>query len=141
MDIYYSDSTGPQIRIQAPTLERRMVSNKVLDVFPDGVYVEFFGKSNNVESTLRGNYAVRNESENLVTVQDSVVLESEDGRRIETSELNWDDRAQEIYTNRPAKIIQGDEEIYTIGLRSDQSFKNYEFLQVVGRTKTNSFDK
>jgi LPS export ABC transporter protein LptC len=77
-----------------------------------------------------GVYRSRNRN---VTVRDSVVWESTDLQKLETEELNWDEKTGRIHTNKFVVLRQPDYVIYGYGLEADQGLANAKVLQVDGR--------
>lgn len=134
VEILYSDSAQVKVRITGDLMFNYLDPANSRQEFPEGVYVEFFGPDQQVSSTLSAQYAMRYEREQRVVTRDSVVWESADGQLLETEELIWDERTEEIYTQKFARITTPREIIYGHGFRADQDFSNARILQIEGIT-------
>lgn len=65
--------------------------------FPNGLRVEFFDEKNN-KSTLQADYGIIYSLTNLIDLQGNVVIESSDGKKLETTQLYWDRNNDWIFT-------------------------------------------
>ena len=65
--------------------------------FPKGLLVEFFDEQGQ-KSTIRADYAIIYSLTNLIDLQGNVVLETHDGKMLETPQLYWDRSAEWIFT-------------------------------------------
>lgn len=133
VDILYSDSAVVRLRIQAPTLLNYLVQNEERKEFPDGLQVSFFDSYGKVTSTLAARQATQYERKSLIVIQDSVVVESAGGERLETDELIWDERQRALYTQKLVKVTTASEQIYGYGFRSNQDFTEWQINKVTGR--------
>ena len=67
-----------------------------------------------------------------MTAKDNVVLTSENGKRLETEELIWDEKKNKIYTDRKVKITTGKEVIEGEGFSSNPDFTEYTISKIHG---------
>lgn len=132
VEIYYSDSSKLKVKVSGPISKRYMTGYAIEDEFPEGVYVEFYDEFGNVMSWLTADYAIRKEVDKKIIARNNVVLENVDGNKLEGSELFWDERTREIYSDRFVKITRGDEISYGYFFRSDEGFKKIELKVVEG---------
>ncbi|MBR9921008.1 MAG: LPS export ABC transporter periplasmic protein LptC [Bacteroidetes bacterium] len=139
-EMLYSDSAIVRIRISGPVMLRHVDQQAPLQEFPEGVLVEFFDPAGNVTSKLSSRYAVRDEDEKKVLVRDSVVWESVNQEKLETSELTWDEREEKIFTNKFVTIRRPDEIIYGHGFESNQEFTRSRIRAIEGRIKMNELN-
>jgi LPS export ABC transporter protein LptC len=65
--------------------------------FPDGLEVEYFDKENN-QSTIRADYGIIYSGTNVIDLRGNVVLETHDGKKLETQQLYWDRGNDWIFT-------------------------------------------
>lgn len=65
--------------------------------FPEGLLVEFFDPQGQ-RSTIRADYAIIYIRTNVIDLQGNVVLETHDGKKLETPQLYWDRTAEWIFT-------------------------------------------
>ena len=131
--IMYSDSAVMKVIVAAPTMYNYTDPGTQRQEFPDGLHVTFLDEQENTSSTLVANWGVYLRRENRIVVRDSVVWESVDLQRLETEELNWNEKEERIYTNKFVVLRQPDYLIYGYGLEADQNFENATVLQVSGR--------
>lgn len=123
--ILYSDSGYVKIIIEGAVLEQHNDLNNPNQTFPAGIFVTFLDVNEKPHSWLKGNYAIRNETEQTMTVRGNVSFYNSDNDKLQSSELIWDERKQLIYTDKFVKItrpIQQDT-LYGLGFETDQSFK------------------
>lgn len=65
--------------------------------FPKGLEVEYFDKDNN-KSTIRADYGIIYSQTNMIDLRGNVVIETSDGKKLETSQLYWDREEEWIFT-------------------------------------------
>ncbi len=65
--------------------------------FPDGLKVEFFDEDNN-RSVVRADYGIIYANTDLIDLRGNVVLETYDGKKLETSQLYYDQTNEWIFT-------------------------------------------
>lgn len=118
----YSDSARVKVRISGPKLLSYEEANDLVQVFPEGVYVEFFDDERQVNSTLRAGYGIRYPKQERVVVRDSVVWAATGGDRLDTEELIWEAAGERIYSDRFVRLRQNDQEITGVGFESNQDF-------------------
>lgn len=132
VEILYSDSAQVKVRITAETMLNKLDPNDPHQEFIDGVFVEFFTPNGLINSTLTANYAIRYERKGLVITRDSVVWHSIDDQKLETEELIWDEKKEDIYTHKFARISTSKEIITGHGFRAKQDFSNAKIQAVDG---------
>ena len=126
--ILYSDSSVVRVRITSSTLKRYKLRGENYDEFPEGLLVEFLDDNKNPKSWLKADYAIRNENDKRIFVQDNVVLYNKRNDQLMTDELIWDEKTEELYTNKAVKIAQpsvGDTS-FGFGFKADQDFTRFE---------------
>jgi LPS export ABC transporter protein LptC len=128
----YSDSAQVQVRVSGPTMLNNLDRKEPYQEFVDGILIEFFDPNQRITSTLVANYAIRFERKGQMIARDSVVWESIDGKKLETNELIWSEKDEEIFTQKFARITTPTEIIYGHGFRADQDFSNARIKQVEG---------
>ena len=92
----YSDSAQIKVRISGDLMLRYQENGQFIQQFPNGVFVEFFDAKSDITSTLASKYGIRNEAEESVLVQDSVVWLAASGDRLDTDELVWEAKKEKI---------------------------------------------
>ncbi|MCH2083114.1 MAG: LPS export ABC transporter periplasmic protein LptC [Saprospiraceae bacterium] len=142
VEILYSDSAQLKVRIEGETMLTYLDKSNPKQEFVDGMFVEFFGPNGEITSTLSSKYALRMEQRREMIVRDSVIWQSEEqGKKLETEELIWDEKDQKIYTNKFVVITSPDEIIYGHGFEADQSFENVKIKAIDGRVKVDDIGK
>ena len=132
VEILYSDSAQVRVRITAETMLNKLDRSEPHQEFIDGIFVEFFAPNGLVTSTMTANYAIRFEKKGQVIARDSVVWASIDGQKLETEELIWDEKGEEIFTHKYARITTQTEIIRGYGFRAKQDFSNARIQAVEG---------
>lgn len=140
IEMLYSDSIKTSVRVTAPLLQRIDQRGKRLEKFSNGFKAEFYDANGRVQSTLTSQEAIRNPDEKVMVVQQDVVLVDAAGKKLETSELTWDEKTQLVKTNRFVKITTPKNVLYGYGLEATQDFTWYRFMKTTGRVNVESTD-
>jgi len=128
----YSDSARIKVRISGGMMLRYQDNGQFIQQFPEGVFVEFFNDEGEITSTLASKYGIRNEDEESVLVQDSVVWLATTGDRLDTDELVWEAKEEKIYSDKFVRVIQGDKLITGVGFESNQDFTRSKVRAIQG---------
>ncbi len=67
--------------------------------FPNGLLVEFYDEEGQ-KSTIEADYAIVYARTNIIDLQGNVVLETHDGKKLETPQLYWDRSSEWIFTQK-----------------------------------------
>jgi lipopolysaccharide export system protein LptC len=136
VNMIYSDSAIVRVNISGPRMLRILDKDNPRQEFPDGVKVVFYSANRRAGSTLTAKYAVRYDKKNEIVIRDSVIWQSQNGERLETEELIWEEQKERVYSHRFVKIVKPDEVIYGYGFEANQDFTEWtinaveaEFLQ------------
>lgn len=127
----YTDDAKKLMELEAPVLKRK-TTNPIKDIFPEGILVTFYKKETSY-ATLTSKYAERLPDDYLVIATDSVVFQNINGEKLETSQLNWDERKGKIFTDRFARLTRPGEIIYGYGFIANQDFTDIEFEKTTGK--------
>lgn len=65
--------------------------------FPKGLEVEYFDQDNK-KSTIKADYGIIYSETNMIDLRGNVVIETHDGKKLETSQLYWDRKEEWIFT-------------------------------------------
>lgn len=131
--IIFSDSGMVRAIVEAPLMINYLEKSDPRQEFPNGLHATFYDNLNKPTSTLIANWGVYRSRNRNVTVRDSVVWESTDLQKLETEELNWEEKTGRIHTNKFVVLQQPDYLITGYGLEADQDFANAKVLQIDGR--------
>lgn len=66
-------------------------------IFPEGLQIDFFDDENK-KSVIKADYGIVYSQTNLIDLQGNVVIESHDGKKLETPQLFWDRENNWIFT-------------------------------------------
>lgn len=66
-------------------------------IFPNGLQVDFFDEANR-KSIIKADYGIIYSQTNIIDLQGNVVIESHDGKKLETTQLYWDRANKWIFT-------------------------------------------
>ncbi|MEO0570254.1 MAG: LPS export ABC transporter periplasmic protein LptC [Bacteroidota bacterium] len=66
--------------------------------FPKGLQVDFFDEENQ-KTVVKADYGITYSQTNLVDLRGNVVIESHDGKKLETPQLYWDRKNKWIFTD------------------------------------------
>ena len=141
VEMLYSDSAVVRMRLQAPLMQEDRDEKEPKRIFPDGVEVEFYGRDKQISSHLTALYAEYSEKKRFIVLQDSVVIHNSQGEQLETEELFWDERKNEIYSDKFVKVTTPTEVMQGYGFRSDIEFKNWEIDSLSGIFESSSLLK
>jgi len=65
--------------------------------FPEGLEVEYFDQDNN-KSTIRADYGIIYSQTNIIDLRGNVVIETHEGKKLESPQLYWDRKEEWIFT-------------------------------------------
>ena len=136
LEILYSDSAMVKVKITTPKLERFDGESPVTEL-PDGVFVEFFDQNMNVSSTLKSDYAIRKDDEQIMEARSNVVVINERGEQLNTEHLVWNEITSKIYSDEFVKITTSDKIIFGNGFEANQDFTNYKIFKIKGTISIN----
>ena len=127
-----SDSGITRYRIEAETWKIYDKAEPSYWEFPRGIYLEKFNEDMMVEASLRADYAVYKEVEQIWHLVGNVHALNEEQEQFDTPEMFWNQKTERVYSDstivitREASIIQG------VGFESNQSMTNYVILHPTG---------
>lgn len=141
VEILYSDSAVVRVRVTGPLLHNINDRDNPRQVFPEGIKLEFMQADHSIRSTLTAKSAVRQQDKGLITVRDSVVLNTVKGEKLETEELIWDEKSGKVHTEKFVKVSQPGEVIYGFGLEAEQDFSYWKILVPKGKIKVEQINE
>lgn len=135
--ILYSDSAIVKVKVESPKLLRTFERNELKEIFPEGLYVEFFSENGTITSYMEAKYATRIERLGTIIAEQDVVVYNKQKDKLITSKLIWNEFDETLNTSRYVRITRpakGDT-IYGYGLTTDQEFSRFEIKEVVSKSK------
>ena len=129
--ITYSDSGYLRLRIDAPLIEHYNSGTRYSE-FPEGVEVVFLNSLGERDSFLKADYAIFHTEKNLMEARTNVVAINDQGDRLETEHLEWNEKTKTLHSNAFVKIQTKDEIIYGDGLDANEDFTRFEIKNIKG---------
>lgn len=100
--------------------------------FPQGVYVEKFDSLFNVEASVKADTAYYWDKKGLYKLIGHVSILSQEGKKLDTSILYFDQKEDQIYTGEYFELEEGDKIITGIGFKSNQNMTKYKIFNSQG---------
>lgn len=100
--------------------------------FPQGVYVEKFDSLFNVEASVKADTAYYWDKKGLYKLIGHVGILSQEGKKLNTSILYFDQKEDQIYTDEYFELEEGDKIITGIGFKSNQNMTKYKIFNSQG---------
>lgn len=129
--ITYSDSGYLRLTIDAPLIEHFTTQPKYSE-FREGVEVTFLNARGEKDSFLKADYAIFHEERNLMEARTNVVAINNQGDRLETEHLEWNEEDRTLHSKAFVKIQTADEIIYGDGLDANEDFTRFEIKNIKG---------
>src|SRR5258705_12679791 len=129
IESYLSQNGKVKGKLTAPLMYRYQVDSPYLE-FPKTLHIDFYNDWLVKESQLDAKYGKFREWENKGFLKDSVVVINVlKGDTLRCEELWWDQNAQKLYTNKPARYSQQDKFVNygKNGLQARQDLSNLVF--------------
>jgi LPS export ABC transporter protein LptC len=126
----YTDSGKMQLMFSAPLMERYEKADIPYSEFENGIKVLFYDGQTEPVASVTSKYAKYSDNKNLWELQDSVVAINEEGEKLETELLYWDQKKELIYTDRFVKITTEDQIVQAYGLESDPRLSKRHFKKI-----------
>ncbi len=132
IEVMYSDSGRVKVQLHAKALKQFNNAEKPYSEFPDGLIVYFYDDSLNIESEISADYAIYNNEKKVWHAKGNVIAKNlENGYRLDSEELFWDEEKEEIYSTTFTKIVNENGTFYgQDGFRSNQTFTKYQLIGV-----------
>lgn len=92
-----SANTRVVVILKSPLNENYDNLNFKHQIFPEGLQVDFFDEENR-KSVIKADYGIVYSQTNVIDLQGNVVIESHDGKKLETPQLYWDRTNNWIFT-------------------------------------------
>ena len=130
--IEYTDSGFLRARVFSPLVTAiKQPSNPFMEM-TKGLKVDFYDIRGDIQSYMTAEYAISYPDKKYIVVKRDVEILNVKGEVLNTEELRWDQDSGKIYTDQFVRITTPDQIITGTGLISDQSFSDWEILNVSG---------
>lgn len=132
---YYSDSAMVKMKMEAP---RQLEFGTGDREFPEGLYLQFFDKKGKPTSTLKADYCYYTKKDDLYKATGNVVVQDvETNDRLDTEELYWNQKKEEVFTEKFVRIEKDGELHVGDGLEAKQDFSYWKILNSKGTITLN----
>ena len=127
----YTDSAEVKAILTAPlNLDYTYLSFKYSE-FPEGLKIIFYN-DNNEENTVVADYGILYNQTKIVDLQGNVVLLSNDGSRLETSQMYWDSEKEWLFTEQPFTFKNINYDMAAIRLDTNREFSKFQTGNLTG---------
>lgn len=131
VEVIYSTSGNIVFQLNAPLLHQYGGSKNYNEML-EGVEVKIFDKEMNVTTKLTSNYAIDSTYADKMQARENVIIVNKKGEQLNTEELLWNKKTEQITSDVFVKITTADQIIMGTGLISNQNFTEYRILQPSG---------
>jgi len=132
----YTDSAEVKAILTAPlNLDYTHLSFKYSE-FPEGLKIIFYN-NNNEENTIVADYGILYNQTKIVDLQGNVVLLSNDGSRLETSQMYWDSEKEWLFTEQPFTFNNINYDMAAIRLDTNKEFSKFQTGKLTGTMLVN----
>lgn len=126
----YTDSAVLELELKSPVMKYYGKKEDPYADFDEGIEVYFYEGKDRLIGEISANFARYTESKGLWEVRENVVAVNDEGEKLETELLFWDEKKDLIYTDKYVRITQKDQIIMGNGLESDTKFDNWQIKNV-----------
>ncbi len=127
---FISDSTRLKLIIKG---KKHLTFTNGDSEYPQGVFLEFYDKDGGMTSTLKANRAFYSKKDDEYKVEEDVeVYNIKNKERLNSEELFWNPKKEEINTDKFVSITTPTQVIKGVGLTAKQDFSNYVIRKVTG---------
>ena len=127
----YTDSAKVKAILTAPiNLDYTHLSFKYSE-FPEGLKIVFYN-DNNEENTVVADYGILYNQTRIVDLQRNVVLLSNNGSRLETSQMYWDSEKEWLFTEQPFTFKSENEDMAATRLDTNKEFSKFQTGKLTG---------
>jgi LPS export ABC transporter protein LptC len=133
IEVLFSDSGKIQAKLTSVLLNKYEGQNPYLE-FPKGFKVVIYDSAGKVESTISGDYGKQDENSRVMDAKGNVIVRNEaKDQQINTEELTWNEPRALIYSDVKVKITTANKVLYSDGLKANEAFTWYEFVNPHGQ--------
>lgn len=136
MSIDMSENGSKSYFFETPLIEGYAMARDPYREFRKGIKITMYEQdtARSVSATLVANYAIFYEERKLWEAKGDVKVVQANGRKLNTSQLFWNQATHTIYSNVDCVIIDRDQTIYCEGFESDEEMKDWSYRKVKGVT-------
>ncbi len=136
INLKYTDSGRILSTLVSPKmLDYSNVENAFVE-FPEGIKVNMYDKSGIITTTITAKYAISYRKTNIIDLQGDVVIQSNDGKKMETSQLYFDQKNEWFFTEKFFKFTDADGRfLQGPGVDFSKNFKIFNMQKSTGELK------
>ncbi|MFO8001202.1 MAG: LPS export ABC transporter periplasmic protein LptC [Marinilabilia sp.] len=127
-----TDSGKVSYRFLTPEMNQYENRKEPYTEFPEGLHLIIYNDNGEIDAQIRSQYAIYFEKEELWELQNDVEAVNFKDEIINTEQLFWDAKKQEIYSDEFIKITTDEEILTGYGFESDEKFENYTIKTISG---------
>jgi LPS export ABC transporter protein LptC len=131
-EIIFSKNALIEVKVNSKQINRYIDIEEPYTEFPEGLFVEFYDSLQNVTSSIKANYCILDEIEQVWTAENDVVSVSEQGDTLNTELLIWDQKTGKIYSDRYVRITSSDGIIHGTGFEANENLSNIQIKNTTG---------
>ena len=133
--VTYSDSGRIKGKLYANVVLKYSRIPEPYVEFPEGIRVVLYNKQGVMESTIRANYAIYYEKKEIWDARYNVIAKNfAKNEELYTEQLFWDQKKEEIYSDKFTKILQhGDIHYGEKGFEAQQDLSTWQLRQSKGQ--------
>lgn len=133
LTMVYTKNGKKDYRFTTPLMERYEFARDPYMEFRYGIEIITFDSLGNEASQLLADYAIYYEKRELWEARGNVRGRGEDGRKLYTQQIFWDEKTDKVYSNVDTKVVDGDDVFVGEGFESDSAFEDWVFRESEGR--------
>ncbi|HCC70563.1 MAG TPA: LPS export ABC transporter periplasmic protein LptC [Bacteroidales bacterium] len=126
----YTDSAILELKLISPLMKYYGKKDVPYADFDEGIEVFFYEGKDNMTGQISANFARYTESKGLWEVRENVIAINDEGEKLETELLMWNEKKDLIYTDKYVRITQKDQIVMGNGLESETKFDNWKIKNV-----------
>jgi len=127
----YTDSAKVKAILTAPINLDYTHLSFMYSKFPEGLKIIFYNDDNE-ENTVVADYGILYNQTRIVDLQGNVVLLSNDGSRLETSQMYWDSEKEWLFTEQPFTFKSENEDMAATRLDTNKEFSKFQTGKLTG---------
>ena len=127
----YTDSAKVKAILTAPINLDYTHLSFMYSEFPEGLKIIFYNDDNE-ENTVVADYGILYNQTRIVDLQGNVVLLSNDGSRLETSQMYWDSEKEWLFTEQPFTFKSENEDMAATRLDTNKEFSKLDTGKLTG---------
>ena len=137
IEVLYSDSARLQMKMRTPLIKIFTSATEQREEFPEGIHVWFYEKTGELKAEITANWAKHYVNTDLWEAQSNVVVTDDEGKKLETEQLFFDQKKGEVYSEKYTKMTKdGSYEGAGETFWAKHDFTEYKFSNKSGVGKT-----